>query len=383
VWYVSEAGAAEWTLIPNEVGAELSSYQQSATVSGASIAVRFKRKAVCSLGEAETTASVTVPNLKISFSPVSTTLNHCGGTAVTASVPYTATTPTFKWTTDMGTKTGAMYTPVYSDFTDGTEGTIVVKCEVKVAGCVSTADLSVNVTKFESFACGDCFTDTRDGQSYPTVQIGAQCWMTKNMNIGTLVASSDYTTYQRAGIQKICYDNDESNCTTYGGLYSWAEAVNGENVASGAINTATDFNKKYAVDGSGHTQGICPDGWHIPSDAEFQALEVHLGMSPSTANSTGWRGTDEGRELKSIDLWTAYSSSTSGTNTSGWDGRPGGHRLNSGGTFYYVGARGNWWSSSEYSSSGAWNRYLYYGGARVYRNTDTKSYGFSVRCLLN
>jgi uncharacterized protein (TIGR02145 family) len=239
---------------------------------------------------------------------------------------------------------------------------------------VNSDDGSKEITVLaEEETCGGDFTDSRDGQVYPTVQIGTQCWMSKNMNIGTRVAGSNYTTHQTSGIQKMCYDNSESNCTTYGGLYNWDEAVNGEKSNS----------VKYVSGSSTVIQGICPDGWHVPSDEEFKTLEKYLGMSSSEADDIFYRGTDEGRKLKSRDYWDEYDSSTSGTNSSGWSGLPGGYRYDSGGTFYYVGTDGGWWSSSEYSSSNAWFRSLSYGDAAVGRGTNDKSYGFSVRCLLN
>ncbi|MDR0983137.1 MAG: hypothetical protein LBM07_07875 [Culturomica sp.] len=228
-----------------------------------------------------------------------------------------------------------------------------------------------NQVSFDFSNCVD-FTDSRDGQIYPIVRIGTQCWMSKNMNVGTRVAGSNYTTHQTAGIQKICYLDDESNCTTYGGLYSWDETVNGEN--SGSI--------KYVSGSSTVIQGICPDGWHVPSDAEFKTLEMELGMTESQADGEYDRGTDEGRELKSTNLWEYYSSFVSGTNTSGWDGRPGGYRSQSGGTFNTVGTNGSWWSSSV-NYSAAWIRSLSFGTAKVNRFYNQKSYGYSVRCLLN
>ncbi|MDR0983361.1 MAG: SUMF1/EgtB/PvdO family nonheme iron enzyme [Culturomica sp.] len=393
VWYVKEGAAGAWSLIPDETGADLNDYKPSLPSTGIGITVWFKRKAVTSLGEAESAEiSTTVPNLNITFEPSTSKLDACGAGSVRVSVPYNTTTPVFTWTTETGNKTGVSYTPEYTDFTKGTltNGDVSVTCLVEVSGCTNSKSLTVSVTPLQpriSFTCGSIYTDTREviSQDYPTVLIGDQCWMTKNMNIGTRVAGSDYNTHQTAGIQKICYDNLESNCDIYGGLYSWAEAVNGEQTASGAINTATDFNKKCAVDGSGHTQGICPDGWHVPSDAEFKTLEMALDppLTQAQADATIWRGSDQGRQLKSIDLWTYYDASTTGTNTSFWDGRSGGDRVSSGGTFSLVGTHGFWWSSSEYSSSNAWRRHLDYSYATVYRDDTNKSRGFSVRCLLN
>ncbi|MDR0982226.1 MAG: carboxypeptidase regulatory-like domain-containing protein [Culturomica sp.] len=203
------------------------------------------------------------------------------------------------------------------------------------------------VVIFDFFTCGVDFPDSRDSKTYPTVLIGTQCWMSKNMNIGTRVAGSDYNTDQTAGIQKICYENDESYCDTYGGLYNWHETINGEN--SGSI--------KYVSGSSTMIQGICPDGWHVPSDDEFNRLE-------------GYLGEDAGRKLKSTTF--------GGTNTSGWSGLLGGCRYFSGGTFHDGGAYGYWWSSSD-----ARTRYLVDGYAAVYRDGHNTFHGLSVRCLQN
>jgi uncharacterized protein (TIGR02145 family) len=386
VWYVKEGAATTWSLIPDEVYADLQDYKPSPPSSGVGITVRFKRKAVTSLGEAESAEiSTTVPNLNITFTPSTSKLDACGAGSVMVSVPYNTTTPTFSWITETGTKTGSSYTPEYTDFSAGSSasGDISVTCLVEVSGCTNSKSLTVAVTALQpklSFSCNSTFMDSRDGQMYPTVEIGTQCWMTKNMNIGTRVAGSNYSTHQTAGIQKICYGNNENNCTTYGGLYNWAEVVNGENISTGAINTATNFNKKCAVDGSPHTQGICPDGWHVPSDAEFKTLEMFLGMTQDQADSTGWRGTDQGTQLKSTNLWT----SGAGTNSSGWSGLPGGVRAWSGSTTTYGGTNGRWWSSSEDGSSNACARVMSNSDDRVSRNPASyKSYGNSVRCLLN
>ena len=112
--------------------------------------------------------------------------------------------------------------------------------------------------------CGEDFIDSRDGQSYPTVQIGSQCWMAKNLNFGvykesiyenSAVGHSDVS--NNGIVEKYAYDNDTSNFSIYGGLYDWNEMMN--------------YN---STEGS---QGICPDGWHIPSKAEFADLVESVG----------------------------------------------------------------------------------------------------------
>lgn len=148
------------------------------------------------------------------------------------------------------------------------------------------------------------------------------------------------------------YNNDLSNKEQYGGLYNF-----------------------YAVE----TGKLAPEGWHVPSDDEWKVLEMKLGMTQSQADGTGWRGTDQGRQLKSTDLWTSHANS--GINSSGLDMRMGGYRYSSGGSFSNLGTNGYWWSSTPIDSSSAWRRGLYYSEARVSRNAPSKSGGYSVRCV--
>lgn len=107
--------------------------------------------------------------------------------------------------------------------------------------------------------------DSRDGRVYLTVQIGSQTWMAQNINVGVMIDSKKEQTdnhkytvdyFKRPIIEKYCYDNLESNCNTHGGLYQWGEAM------------------QYATKEKG--QGICPDGWHIPSRNDFNILFNNL-----------------------------------------------------------------------------------------------------------
>jgi uncharacterized protein (TIGR02145 family) len=104
------------------------------------------------------------------------------------------------------------------------------------------------------FNCGDTLTDSRDGQKYPTTLIGDQCWLAKNLNIGTMldVSSANLPQSDNSIIEKYCYNNDLDNCKTYGGLYQWDELMN------------------YSTEEI--TQGICPSGWHIPSVSDYDSL---------------------------------------------------------------------------------------------------------------
>jgi len=196
------------------------------------------------------------------------------------------------------------------------------------------------------------------GESYPTVQIGRQCWFAKNLNVGTMIQGANDQT-NNSVLEKYCYNNDPANCTTYGGLYQWAEAVQYQNGAGISTSPSPAF--------TGNVRGICPTGWHMPSDAEWGTLETFLG-GPSVA----------GGALKSTSgLWTTPN--TGATNSSGFSALPGGYR-NTGGAFNFVGYSTGFWSSSESSSTSAVYRYLGYNGSSVDRYNSNRNYGFSARC---
>ena len=166
-------------------------------------------------------------------------------------------------------------------------------------------------------------TDSRDGQVYPIVQIGNQCWLQKNMNYETGTSW--------------CYAYDTSNCNTYGRLYDWHTAI-----------------------------GICPSGWHLPSDEEWTILTAFLGGEFIA-----------GSKMKSVSGWYFNGN---GTNSSGFTALPGGNcyrnELFNGRT-----SRAYFWSSTETSSINAWNRHLYYNQEAVSRDNYGKTHGFSVRCV--
>jgi uncharacterized protein (TIGR02145 family) len=169
--------------------------------------------------------------------------------------------------------------------------------------------------------------------------------MAENLNVGTRI---DGTSNQKnnGAIEKYCYNDKPLICGAEGGLYQWDEMM-GYSIAQGA-------------------QGICPTGWHLPTDIEWKTLEMALGMTQTEADSTGWRGTDQGTKLKS-------------RGTSGFQALLAGARLTVG-SFLSRGLNAIVWSSTE-SGSNAWYRNLGSTNARVERNTDPKALGFSVRCV--
>ena len=186
--------------------------------------------------------------------------------------------------------------------------------------------------------------------SAQTITIGTQVWMTKNLDVSTFrngdpisQAKTDEE-WEKAGQNKqpawCYYDNDPANGVKYGKFYNW-----------------------YAVNDK---RGLAPEGYHVPTDAEWTQLSDYLG------------GEDvEGKKMKSTSGWIENGN---GSNESGFNGLPGGLRGGHG-TFYYVGKSGYWWSSTEDDTSDAWGRYLNYTNGYVLSYDFSKEGGFSVRCL--
>ncbi|NLL28927.1 MAG: hypothetical protein GX259_09030 [Bacteroidales bacterium] len=209
------------------------------------------------------------------------------------------------------------------------------------------------------------FKDTRDGNIYKTVKIGDQVWMAENLKYLPSVVGPDsgsttvplYYVYGYNGTN-IAEAKATDNYKTYGVLYNWSAAM--------------------ASNSSG-VEGVCPCGWHLPSDAEWKQLEMYLGMTKKQANAVGWRGTGVGGKLKEADTLHWRRPNTGATNESGFAALPGGYR--SGGNFYNIGNYAVWWTATESDERGAWNRYMRYDYSKVYRNCGTKYSGYSVRCV--
>ena len=132
-------------------------------------------------------------------------------------------------------------------------------------------------------------------------------------------------------------------------------------------------------------QGICPDGWHVPSDNEWKILEGTVDSQYPVGDpeweNTGWRGLDAGGNLKEAGTAHWGSPNTGATNSSGFTGLPGGYRVNSNGSFSYLSLSSAFWSSSQNGTNDAWYRYLSNASASVFRGYIGKGYGYSVRCL--
>jgi len=211
----------------------------------------------------------------------------------------------------------------------------------------------IPVSHTESNACGQPVE--HEGYSYATVRIGDQCWFSENCRYLPEVSPSSEGNGTNPYYYVDGYDGSDvtaaqatSNYGTYGVLYNWPAVMTGD---------------------------ICPSGWHIPTDFEWGTMEMALGMSASEATSAGFRGSDEGDQMKSTSLW---NSGGNGSNSSGFNGLPGGYRYSGG--FIYDGGHGRWWSASE-SGSSAWGRRLDVSYVGVNRSDDGRDDGFSARCV--
>lgn len=178
--------------------------------------------------------------------------------------------------------------------------------------------------------------------------IGSQAWAKTNLNVGTMVAGT-ITQTNNAVTEKYCYGNVESNCTAYGGLYQWDEAMQYTNVEN--------------------SRGVCPAGTHIPSDNDWKLLESQLGMTQAQIELLDvWRGTDQGVQLRS-------------GGSSGLTVLIAGLRVLDGSLvnqslYAYL------WSSTEVGGT-AWNRVVGQTESKLLRSAIDKRFGYSLRCVGN
>ena len=245
----------------------------------------------------------------------------------------------------------------------------LVPSDTDFDGCVSMTDLLDLLTVFGTCAeeepeedpevaewsCGDPLE--YQGYDYETVQIGEQCWFAENLRsenyrngeaiLGDL-SNEEWVDASNSMIgAQAFFDNNDLLLLQYGRLYN-----------------------QYAVNDE---RELCPTGWHVPSDGEFMTLELELGMNEDEVVLGGWRGTDQGDQMKSssedVPSWD-------GTNSSGFAAVPGGNRWSNGGSFHDLIATGYLWTSSPNLS-----RRHFSDVAGVSRYSKDAGYGFSVRCI--
>ena len=256
-------------------------------------------------------------------------------------------------------------------------------------GCTSVDTLKVKVVPVDEKSCplAPCATDI-DGNIYATVQIGDQCWMRENLRCTTspstgtpILASPSGTSY--TGKKAYYVNGDAANTLFYGLLYNWNAAVDTFNAAFGETSTNSSSSNAVSVTFSGQRRGICPQGWHVPSDAEWTQLTDYVNsqeqyrcngtsgyIAKALASETGW----------SVNSGSCSVGNSPTNNRTGFTAVPAGFYN---GSFTHFGTGLNIWSATQ-NSYRVWRRYMFTennsnGVTRAY--DFGKNFGCSVRCL--
>ena len=198
----------------------------------------------------------------------------------------------------------------------------------------------------------ESITDSRDGQSYKTVTIGSQTWMAQNLNYET---ANSY-----------CYSNNASNCTKYGRLYTWAAAMDSAGTWS-ASGKGCGYGKTCSP--TYPVRGVCPTGWHLPTQTEWNTLFTAVGGSGTA-----------GTKLKSTSGWNDFEGkSGNGVDAYSFSALPAGRR-NYDGDYSCEGKNAYFWSSTESNYRSAYGMGLFYDNGTA-SMSNFKFNGFSVRCV--
>jgi uncharacterized protein (TIGR02145 family) len=247
-------------------------------------------------------------------------------------------------------------------------GSALVSCKKETTNSKNSSNNTINTStcvdnpniNFKSIGTpigkfGDCIKDI-EGNTYKTAVIGSQTWMAENLktskyNDGTQIPNiKDSIEWSKLTIGAWCiYNNDVTNNAKYGKLYNWY-----------VVSPTTNGNKN-----------VCPTGWHVPSDAEWDVLDNDYLGNDAIA----------GGKMKEVGNTNWSSPNIEATNTSLFTGLPGGGRSFNGVDYGFIGKYGIWWSSSEHPTNNAGIRILHFGGKdsdESYRNRGGAS---SIRCL--
>ena len=230
-------------------------------------------------------------------------------------------------------------------------------------GLVEVSDLLMVLADFGTecappvaeWTCGDPVS--YHGYDYATIQIGEQCWFAENLRTEL-------------------YSNGD---TIPGNLSNeeWASTTEGAQAISIYGDALEMFGRAYNGYAVGDERGLCLSGWHVALDSEWKELEMELGMSEADANSGGWRGTDQGIQMKTT---TGWSEGENGTNSSGFSAKPAGNRTSQG---HWTNTVHNafFWTPASSTGSASLFRHLRFEEAGVFRGNYGSGEGLSIRCL--
>jgi len=211
-----------------------------------------------------------------------------------------------------------------------------------------------------NIACPGVDSLLYEGQWYHTIQVFGQCWMKENLNVGVRIPGSGLQT-NNGVVEKYCYGNSDAMCATYGGLYIWDEMM------------------QYSQEP--RSQGICPGGWHIPTDAEISILEggvdSYYPIGDPVWNTMALRGYDCGKNLKSTSGWI---NNGNGTDAFGMTILPTGYWYENG--FFDIGDGCTLFSSDIMEENPVYRGFSF-GTIKIIRNLSVWQVGSPVRCLKN
>jgi uncharacterized protein (TIGR02145 family) len=205
----------------------------------------------------------------------------------------------------------------------------------------------------------DILVDQRDGTEYKIVKLMGQWWMAENMNIGEMISSSVNQT-DNSVIEKYCYNNNDLKCADFGGLYQLNEMMQYQ-----------PFDEKPV----GTTRGICPVGWHIPTDKEWQALEYSLGMDSSDLDKFDERYAHTGL-LREAGTENWFPPNINASNSTGFTILPGG-------LWYFKGWFGDMGLNAYFWTASSWYRRIYHDSEYIGRYGHDPHCAMSVRCVKN
>ena len=340
-------------------------------------------------GSVNATGTITVssctPNTAGTASPITLIVN----TALTPSITIATT-----GATGIGTATGlpAGVTAVWASNVITISGTPTAAGTFNYTIPLTGGCGSVNATgTITVSACPTPTITDIDGNTYNTVSIGIQCWMRENLRVrrynngteirfdasGTSTGTTGSPTWSGTGREygaHTIYAHDSatttpSNLTSYGYLYNWYAA---KGIYKTGVIASTD------------TLNICPSGWHVPSDSDWNKLVIFIDSDADTNRLSGNYSTSAGKKLKkNHPLWTTNT----GNDDSGFSALPGGTRANGGsfgGSSLSIGNVASFWSVTQYLGVSPYHHQLNHNNDNVRKSaTIYKSLGASVRCLID
>jgi uncharacterized protein (TIGR02145 family) len=291
--------------------------------------------------------TTTVTNISDSSATSGGNVISDGGSAVSARGVCWSTSP--NPTTDSShTVDGTGSGTFFSNITGLTPDTQYFLRAYAVNGIGTSYGNELTFTTLPLLSCGEVVS--YEGKNYNTILINNQCWFKENLNVGVKISGS--LNQGDNGIkEKYCYDDLESKCDTFGGLYQWDETMQYTTVMG--------------------SQGLCPNGWHIPADAEWSPLVYYLGGENVAGGKMKEAGTVH---------WAPPN--TGATNSSGFTALPSGVNWFPY-QFYQLPYSTSFWASSEHNYSFKYGRSLHSSLEQVIKCDSLKTYGFALRCIKN